>query len=80
MSNRLDKFEMQQRNMFTRIKKEPEKNKTHWDILLDEMKWMEGDFETERRKKRKLGINYAKAAKKHINSKQTEELKNIKRQ
>ena len=44
MSNRLDKFEMQQRNMFTRIKKEPEKNKTHWDILLDEMKWMEGDF------------------------------------
>ena len=80
MSNRLDKFEMQQRNMFTRIKKEPEKNKTHWDILLDEMKWMEGDFETERRKKRKLGLNYAKAAKKHINSKQTEELKNIKRQ
>ena len=80
MSNRLDKFEMQQRNMFTRLKKEPEKNKTHWDILLDEMKWMAGDFEIERRKKRKLGLNYVKAAKKHINSKQTEELKNIKRQ
>ena len=80
MSNRLDKFEMQQRNMFTRLKKEPEKNKTHWDILLEEMKWMAGDFEIERRKKRKLGLNYVKAAKKHINSKQTEELKNIKRQ
>ena len=38
--------------MFTRLKKEPEKNKTHWDYLMTEMKWMsvlahrEKDFET----------------------------------
>ena len=78
--NRIDKFEMQQRNMFTRLKKEPEKNKTHWDYLLTEMKWMQGDFEKERRAKRKLGLNITKQIKKYLNSKQTEELKNIKRQ
>ena len=78
--NRIDKFEMQQRNMFTRLKKEPEKNKTHWDYLLIEMKWLEGDFEKERKAKRKLGLNFTKQVRKHLNSKQTEELKNIKRQ
>ena len=31
-SNLIDK------NLFSKIKKEPEKNKTHWDILLSEMK------------------------------------------
>ena len=80
MSNRLDKFEMQQRNMFTRLKKEPEKNKTLWDYLLQDMKWMQDDFEKERKNKRKLGLNYAKQARKHLNSKQTEAIKNIKRQ
>jgi SNF2 family DNA or RNA helicase len=78
--NRIDKFEMQQRNMFTRLKKEPEKNKTHWDYLMTEMKWMHGDFEKERRAKRKLGLNLTKQIKKYLNSKQTEEIKNIKRQ
>ena len=78
--NRIDKFEMQQRNMFTRLKKEPEKNKTHWDYLMTEMKWMQGDFEKERKAKRKLGLNFTKQVKKYLNSKQTEELKNIKRQ
>ena len=80
MSNRIDKFEMQQRNMFTRLKKEPEKNKTLWDYLLMDMKWMQGDFEKERKHKRKLGLNFVKQIKKHLNSKQTEEIKNIKRQ
>ena len=56
MANRIDKFEMQQRNMFTRLKKEPEKNKSHWDYLLKEMKWMSGDFELERKNKRKTGV------------------------
>ena len=78
--NRIDKFEMQQRNMFTRLKKEPEKNKTHWDYLMTEMKWLQGDFEKERRSKRKLGLNITKQIKKYLNSKQTEELKNIKKQ
>ena len=80
VKNRIDKFEMQQRNMFTRLKKEPEKNKTHWDYLMIEMKWLEGDFEKERKAKRKLGLNFTKQVKKYLNSKQTEELKNIKRQ
>ena len=80
MANRIDKFEMQQRNMFTRLKKEPEKNKSHWDYLLKEMKWMSGDFELERKNKRKTGLNFAKNAKKYLNSKHIEEIKNIKRQ
>ena len=80
MSNRVDKFEMQQRNMFTRLKKEPEKNKTLWDYLLQDMKWMQDDFEKERKNKRKLGLNIVKQIRKHLNSKQTEAIKNIKRQ
>ena len=80
MANRLDKFEMQQRNMFTRLKKEPEKNKTHWDYLIYEMKWMNTDFEKERFFKRKSAINYAKGCKKSINGKHAQELKNIKKQ
>ena len=66
--------------MFTRLKKEPEKNKTHWDYLMTEMKWMQGDFEKERRAKKKLGYNITKQIKKYLSSKQTEELKNIRRQ
>jgi hypothetical protein len=42
-SNLIDK------NLFSKIKKEPEKNKTHWDILLSEMKWMQSDYEKARR-------------------------------
>ena len=80
LSNRIDKFEMQQRNMFTRLKKEPEKNKSHWDWLMEEMKWMNNDFEVERKNKKKLAYNYAKQAKKTINSKHTDLLKNIKKQ
>ena len=80
MSNRVDKFEMQQRNMFTRLKKEPEKNKTLWDYLLQDMKWMQDDFEKERKNKRKLGLNIVKQIRKHLNSKQSEAIKNIKRQ
>mgnify|MGYP002527713652 CR=1 FL=1 len=47
---------------------------------MTEMKWMHGDFEKERRAKRKLGLNLTKQIKKYLNSKQTEEIKNIKRQ
>ena len=44
------------------------------------MKWMQDDFEKERKNKRKLGLNFVKQIKKHLNSKQTEAIKNIKRQ
>ena len=64
LSNRPDKFEMQQRNMFTRLKKEPEKNKTLWDCMLQDMKWMHNDFGKERRNKRKLGYTFVKNIKK----------------
>ena len=46
----------QERNIFTKLKKEPEKNKTHWDNLLSEMKWMQSDFEKERKNKKKEKI------------------------
>ena len=80
LSNRPDKFEMQQRNMFTRLKKEPEKNKTLWDYMLQDMKWMHNDFERERKAKRKLGHIIVKQIKKNFSTKKLDEIKNIKRQ
>ena len=70
----------QERNIITKLKKEPEKNKTHWDNLLSEMKWMQSDFEKERKNKKKLGLTLSKSSKKYLETKHIEELKNIKRQ
>ena len=70
----------QERNIFTKLKKEPEKNKTHWDNLLSEMKWMQSDFEKERKNKKKLGLTLTKSSKKYLETKHIEKLKNLKRQ
>ena len=70
----------QERSMITKLKKEPEKNKTHWDNLLCEMKWMQSDFEKERRNKKKQAHNLVKMTKKSIETKHVELVKNIKRQ
>ena len=68
-SNLIDK------NLFSKIKKEPEKNKTHWDILLSEMKWMQSDFEKERKNKKKQGNLFTKICKKFLESKNLEKIK-----
>ena len=47
-SKKVDKFEMQQRNYFTKLKKEPEKNLTNWDYLLKEMAWLANDFASDK--------------------------------
>ena len=70
----------QERSMITKLKKEPEKNKTHWDNLLNEMKWMQSDFEKERRNKKKLALAFVKYTKKSIETKHIEQIKNVKRQ
>ena len=70
----------QERNIFSKLKKEPEKNKTHWDNLLSEMKWMQSDFEKERKNKKKLGSTLTKAAKKYLETKHIEKEKNRKKQ
>ena len=63
------------KNLFSKIKKEPEKNKTHWDILLGEMKWMQSDFEKERKNKKKQGGLFTKICKKFLESKNLEKIK-----
>ena len=68
-SNLIDK------NIITKLKKEPEKNKTHWDILLSEMKWMQSDFEKERKNKKKQGNLFTKICKKFLESKNLEKIK-----
>jgi SNF2 family DNA or RNA helicase len=65
---------------YFKFKKEPEKNKTHWDYLLDEMKWLANDFERERKTKRKFAVDMAKGTKKHLDTRHLEVDKNIKRQ
>jgi len=65
---------------YFKFKKEPEKNKTHWDYLLDEMKWMANDFERERKMKKKFAVDMAKGTKKHLDTRHLEVGKNIKRQ
>jgi len=65
---------------YIKFKKEPEKNKTHWDYLLDEMKWMSNDFDRERKMKRKFASDMAKGTKKHLDTRHLEVEKNIKRQ
>ena len=78
--NKKNGISNQDKNMLTRLKKEPEKNKTHWDVLLSEMKWMQADFEKERRQKKKTALNLVKFVKKAIETKQVEMVKNIKKQ
>ena len=50
------------------------------EICLQGLKNNKRKFEKERKNKRKLGLNFVKQIKKHLNSKQTEAIKNIKRQ
>lgn len=65
---------------YFKFKKEPEKNKTHWDYFLDEMKWMSNDFDRERKMKRKFAADMAKGSKKYLDTRHLEVEKNIKRQ
>jgi len=43
---------------------EPARNKTHWDHLLEEMKWLAGDFVRERKFRQKLAKKAAYAVQK----------------
>ena len=43
---------------------EPARNKTHWDHLLEEMKWLSGDFVRERKFRQKLAKKAAYAVQK----------------
>ncbi|ULT98915.1 hypothetical protein L3Y34_000338 [Caenorhabditis briggsae] len=58
----------------TRLPKcmEPERNKTHWDYLLEEAKWMATDFRTETNTKKKMARILAHACAKHYREKQVE--------
>ncbi|PIC41265.1 hypothetical protein B9Z55_008745 [Caenorhabditis nigoni] len=58
----------------TRLPKcmEPERNKTHWDYLLEEAKWMATDFRTETNTKKKMARILAQACAKHYREKQVE--------
>ncbi|MCQ2817534.1 MAG: SNF2-related protein [archaeon] len=69
-----------EKQLFIKLKKEPEKNQTHWDNLLKEMKWMASDFDKERKSKMKNALTFVKGAKKALDSKQIERQKNIRRQ
>ncbi|CAP21787.2 Protein CBR-SSL-1 [Caenorhabditis briggsae] len=51
---------------------EPERNKTHWDYLLEEAKWMATDFRTETNTKKKMARILAHACAKHYREKQVE--------
>ncbi|CBW48565.1 Helicase ssl-1 [Caenorhabditis elegans] len=51
---------------------EPERNKTHWDYLLEEVKWMAVDFRTETNTKRKIAKVIAHAIAKQHRDKQIE--------
>src|SRR5690606_34435958 len=56
--------EMQQKGLWGKpnLKKTPdiERNKTHWDYLLEEMAWMANDFRDERQWKIRLARRTAK--------------------
>ncbi len=65
---------------YFKFKKEPEKNKTHWDYVLDEMKWMSNDFDREKKMKKKFASDMAKGSKKHLDNRHLDVEKNIKRQ
>lgn len=65
---------------YFKFKKEPEKNKTHWDCLIEEMKWLSSDFERERKMKKKFAHDMVKAAKKSIETRHLEVEKKIKRE
>ena len=57
---------------------EPEKMKTHWDFLLEEMAWMANDFKEERIWKEKIAKQLVKSVVKHHQSQQTKEKKKVK--
>ncbi|EFO83536.1 CRE-SSL-1 protein [Caenorhabditis remanei] len=51
---------------------EPERNKTHWDYLLEEVKWMATDFRAETNHKRRVAKAVAHAIAKRHRDKQAE--------
>ncbi|UJR37799.1 hypothetical protein I4U23_030490 [Adineta vaga] len=66
---------------------EPNKRKTHWDYLLDEMRWLAEDFELEKRWKqamaRKLSLavlKYFRDKQNRENQQQREEIKRLRKQ
>ena len=68
-----------ERMAYFKLKKEPEKNKTHWDHLLEEMKWMQNDFDKERKLKRKKAAEMCKFTKRAQETKHLEVEKKAKR-
>ncbi|KAJ1374919.1 HSA [Parelaphostrongylus tenuis] len=52
---------------------EPPRNKTHWDYLLEEMKWMATDFRMERQFKRNVARKIALAIQKQKRDDETEQ-------
>jgi SNF2 family DNA or RNA helicase len=66
---------------------EPNKRKTHWDYLLDEMRWLAEDFALEKRWKQAMAKKLSLAVLKYFrekthaeNQQQREELKRLRRQ
>uniref|UniRef100_A0A8R1HSQ0 Uncharacterized protein n=1 Tax=Caenorhabditis japonica TaxID=281687 RepID=A0A8R1HSQ0_CAEJA len=51
---------------------EPERNKTHWDYLLEEVKWMATDFRTETNNKKKFAKIFAHGIAKQHRDKEIE--------
>ncbi|KAL0487589.1 hypothetical protein AKO1_000280, partial [Acrasis kona] len=54
---------------------EPERNKTHWDFLLEEMEWLSKDFKGETRYKMTLAKKNARAVLRHHSTLATKEKK-----
>ncbi|CAF4392358.1 unnamed protein product, partial [Adineta steineri] len=52
---------------------EPNKRKTHWDYLLDEMRWLAEDFELEKRWKQAMAKKLSLAVLKYFRDKQQAE-------
>ena len=69
-----------ERMAYFKLKKEPEKNKTHWDHLIEEMKWMNTDFERERKLKKKKATDMSKFCKKSLETRHLDVEKKIRRQ
>ncbi|CAF1240413.1 unnamed protein product [Adineta steineri] len=66
---------------------EPNKRKTHWDYLLDEMRWLAEDFELEKRWKQAMAKKLSLAVLKYFrdkqqaeNQQQREEFKRLRKQ
>ena len=54
---------------------EPNKRKTHWDYLLDEMRWLAEDFQLEKRWKQAMAKKISQAILKYFREKKQNEMK-----